>query len=100
MGADQHPTFEHFLLTDALPHTIHIANMASSNSPCTLTLDDGTHYDLSSLSSAKADYTATVGEREFKLNVCRAVVSELWSVDQPELVGGFIGRQNGDFSIG
>lgn len=74
--------------------------MASSDSPCTLTLADGTHYDLSSLSSASQDYTAKVGEREFKLNVCRAVVSELWKVDEPDKVGGSVGRQDGDFSIG
>lgn len=74
--------------------------MAASNTPCTLTLEDGTHYDLSSLSSAKQDYTSTVGDREFKLNVCRGVVSELWKVDQPESVGGFVSREGGDFSLG
>lgn len=74
--------------------------MATSDRPCTLTLDDGTHYDLSSLSSSKADYTAVVGEREYKLNVCRAVVGELWKVDDPDLVGGYTNRTRGDFSLG
>ena len=74
--------------------------MAESNTPCTLTLGDGTHYDLSSLSSASSDYVTKVGEREFKLNVCRAVVSELWNVDEPDKVGGFVGRDKGDFSLG
>lgn len=74
--------------------------MATSNAPCTLTLEDGTHYDLSSLSSAKEDYTTTVGDRTFKLNVCRSVVSELWKVDNPDKVGGFVSREGGDFSLG
>jgi cation-dependent mannose-6-phosphate receptor len=79
---------------------IPIAIMAKCHHPCTLTLDDGTHYDLSSLSSAKSDYTATVGEREYNLNVCRAVVGELYKVDDPELVGGYTTRDRGDFSLG
>jgi cation-dependent mannose-6-phosphate receptor len=74
--------------------------MAVSRTPCTLTLADGTHYDLSSLASAKEDYVTTVGERTYKLNVCRAVVSELWKVDDPSTVGGFTSREKGDFSLG
>lgn len=74
--------------------------MATSNTPCTLTLSDGTHYDLSSLASAKADYVAEVGLTSYKLNVCRGVVSELWHLDNPEDIGGFISRQEGDFSLG
>lgn len=68
--------------------------------PCTLTLPDGTHYDLTSLSSAKADYVATVGETSYKLNVCRSVVSELWTKKDPEKVAAFVTRPDGDFSLG
>jgi len=74
--------------------------MANSSSPCTLTLCHGTHYDLSSLASAKGDYEATVGKTVYKLNVCRNVVSELWNLDDPDTIGGFVGRENGDFSLG
>ncbi len=74
--------------------------MTSSDRPCTLTLPDGKHYDLSSLGSANADYTAEVGETSYKLNVCRGVVSELWHLDHPEDIGGFISRPDGDFSLG
>ena len=75
--------------------------MASSDKPCTLTLPDGTHYDLSPLRSAKADYTANVSDTIYKLNVCRGVVSELWQLDDPDDVGGFISRPGrGDFSLG
>lgn len=74
--------------------------MATSQMPCTLTLADGTHYDLSSLASAKADYTAEVGETSYKLNVCRGVVSELFQLDDPDTIGGFYSRSQGDFSLG
>lgn len=70
---------------------------------CTITLDDGTHYDLSPLSSAKADYEADTGNvtGTWKLNVCRAVIDELWNVEDAGEVGGFIRREDhGDFSIG
>lgn len=72
----------------------------AEDKPCTLTLPDGTHYDLTSLSSASADYTAEVGETSYKLNVCRNVVSEIWGVDDADRVGGFVNRPNGDFSLG
>jgi len=68
--------------------------------PCTLTLCHGTHFDLNGLSSATADYATTVGSSTYKLNVCRSVVSEVWKIDQPEEVGGFVNGTNGDFSIG
>lgn len=68
--------------------------------PCTLTLEDGRHYDLNALASAKADYTATAGETSYKLNVCRGVVSELWTKKDPEKVGAFVNRPDGDFSMG
>ena len=74
--------------------------MATSSKACTLTLPGGTHYDLSSLSSAKADYIANVNETSYKLNVCRGVVSELWQLDEPQNVGGFVSRPEGDFSLG
>ncbi|KAK8861528.1 hypothetical protein IAR55_002350 [Kwoniella newhampshirensis] len=70
------------------------------SNPCTVTLDDGTHYDLSSLSSAKADYVASVGDTIYNLNVCRGVVGELYKIDDPDTVGGFVRRQDGDFSLG
>jgi cation-dependent mannose-6-phosphate receptor len=74
--------------------------MSVTDAACTLTLPDGTHYDLSSLSSASADYVSLVGDLSYKLNVCRVVVSELWNVDEPESVGGFVSRVGGDFSLG
>lgn len=67
---------------------------------CTLTLPDGTHYDLNPLSSSSADYEAKVGDSTYKLNVCRGVVSELWKVDDPDNVAGFVSRPEGDFSLG
>ncbi|KAL1410371.1 hypothetical protein Q8F55_004379 [Vanrija albida] len=76
---------------------------------CTITLDDGTHYDLSSLASASADYTADAGDDKntYKLNVCRGVVTELWNVDEQDKVGGVIQRpssgdagERSDFSLG
>ncbi len=67
---------------------------------CTLTLADGTHYDLNPLSSAKGDYETIVNEAKYKLNVCRSVVSELWKVDDPDNVAGFVNREEGDFSLG
>lgn len=74
--------------------------MMEDDKPCTLTLADGTHYDLTSLSSASADYVAQVGETSYKLNVCRNVVSEIWLKDEPEKVAGFVSRPAGDFSLG
>ncbi|TXT10920.1 hypothetical protein VHUM_01671 [Vanrija humicola] len=61
---------------------------------CTITLEDGTHYDLSSLASASSDYTADAGadKNEYKLNVCRAVVSELWGIEETDKVAGVIKR--------
>lgn len=79
-----------------------LANMSADKEDrsCTLTFPDGTHYDLNPLSSASADYEAQVGSTTYKLNVCRAVVSELWKVDQPDNVAGFVSRPEGDFSLG
>ena len=71
-----------------------------SQDPCTLTLADGTHYDLSQLASAKSDYLVESEGLTYKLNVCRGVVSEMWKVDMPDTVGGFVTRQDGDFSLG
>ncbi|KAK4687626.1 cation-dependent mannose-6-phosphate receptor, partial [Tremellales sp. Uapishka_1] len=71
-----------------------------SDNACTLTLADGTHYDLTSLSSSSADYAAEASGTTYKLNVCRSIVSETWKLDQPEDVGGFISRPDGDFSLG
>lgn len=74
--------------------------------PCTITLEDGTHYDLSSLSSAAKDYEqeVAIGEHTTKylLNVCRNVVTEVWHIDEPSKVGGFFARpdEKGSFSIG
>lgn len=73
---------------------------------CTITLEDGTHYDLNLLSSGKEDYDVDIGNTEqgasYKLNVCRGVVSELWNIDDPDKVGGYIKRESGrgDFSLG
>ena len=77
-----------------------IALAMPDENPCTLTLGDGTHYDLSSLASASADYEAVVNGTSYKLNVCRGVVSELWKLDDPNTVGGFVKKDDGDFSLG
>ncbi|WRT65640.1 uncharacterized protein IL334_002585 [Kwoniella shivajii] len=69
-------------------------------SPCTITLEDGTHYDLSSLSSAKSDYLAQVGETSYNLNICRGVVGELHAVEDSDTVGGFVRKDDGDFILG
>lgn len=74
--------------------------MSDEDKPCTLTLPDGTHYDLSSLSSASADYVSEIGETSYKLNVCRNVVSEVWTKEDADKVAGFISRSSGDFSLG
>lgn len=77
-----------------------------ADQPCTITAPDGTHYDLNQLSTGKGDYEAAVGDAaaegvSYQLNVCRAVVSEPWNVEDASKVGGFIkGRGHGDFSIG
>lgn len=68
--------------------------------PCTLTLEDGTHYDLTQLASSKADYVAQVGDTTYSLNVCRSVVGELYKLDDPDQVGGFFRQADGDFSLG
>ncbi|WWC87820.1 uncharacterized protein L201_002712 [Kwoniella dendrophila CBS 6074] len=70
------------------------------SSPCTLTLEDGTHYDLSPLSSAKSDYIAQVGETSYNLNICRGVVGELHAVEDPDTVGGYVRKDDGDFVLG
>ncbi|BEI97628.1 hypothetical protein CcaverHIS631_0212170 [Cutaneotrichosporon cavernicola] len=82
-----------------------MADDKPQDKPCTITLEDGTFYDLNSLSTPKADYEADAGDVQgnlvYKLNVCRAVVSEPWNVDDASTVGGFInGRGQGDFSLG
>jgi cation-dependent mannose-6-phosphate receptor len=87
------------LLSVSIP-SLSITTTMAEDKPCTLTLADGTHYDLTSLSSASADYVAEVGETSYKLNVCRSVVSEIWMKESPELVGGFVSRPSGDFSLG
>ncbi|OCF42427.1 hypothetical protein I317_03802 [Kwoniella heveanensis CBS 569] len=70
------------------------------SSPCTVTLDDGTHYDLSPLASAQSDYIAKVGETSYNLNICRGVVGELHKVDDPDTVGGYVRTDAGDFVLG
>ena len=87
-------------LTIAPLSSIFYPFIMADDKACTLTLPDGTHYDLSSLSSASADYTSQVGETSYKLNICRNVVSEIWGVDDADKVGGFVNRPNGDFSLG
>ncbi|KAK6907286.1 hypothetical protein I203_101276 [Kwoniella mangroviensis CBS 8507] len=70
------------------------------SSPCTLTLDDGTHYDLSPLGSTQSDYIAQVGETSYNLNICRGVVGELHAVEDPDTVGGYVRKDQGDFVLG
>ncbi|CAK9785766.1 mannose 6-phosphate receptor domain-containing protein [Cutaneotrichosporon oleaginosum] len=82
-----------------------MADDKPADKSCTITLEDGTFYDLNQLSTAKADYEADAGDGQgelvYKLNVCRGVVSEPWNVEDAPNVGGFInGRGHGDFSLG
>lgn len=74
--------------------------MSDDAAPCTLTLPDGTHYDLSSLSNAKKDYSLTVDGLDYNLNVCRDVIHELWNVGEQEHVGAVVTHSKGDFSMG
>ncbi|OWT35456.1 hypothetical protein J008_07055 [Cryptococcus neoformans] len=68
--------------------------------PCTLTLEDGTYYDLTQLASAKGDYVANVGDITYILNVCRKVVSQTYRIDEPENVGALMRDGYVDFSMG
>jgi cation-dependent mannose-6-phosphate receptor len=82
-----------------------MADDKPADKPCTITLEDGTFYDLNQLSTPKADYEADAGDAQgnlvYKLNVCRGVVSEPWNIDDASTVGGFInGRGHSDFSLG
>ncbi|XAO26989.1 hypothetical protein I312_105830 [Cryptococcus bacillisporus CA1280] len=47
-----------------------------------------------------SDYVAQVGDTTYSLNVCRSVVSELYKLDDPDKVGGFLRQADGDFSLG
>ncbi|CAE6451808.1 unnamed protein product [Rhizoctonia solani] len=75
---------------------------AADLAPCTGE-DDAGYYDLSPLKSKK-DYTFTSESgRNFSLNVCQGVQSELWHpqhVDKTETIGGYVRMDHGDFSIG
>ncbi|KAH8111868.1 mannose 6-phosphate receptor domain-containing protein [Phellopilus nigrolimitatus] len=79
------------------------ATNAAENEPKSCTAHDCGHsYDLSPL-SASSDYVFTSHTgRNFTLNVCRSVVSDLWNprVDRPQDVGGFTRGARGDISIG
>ena len=86
--------------------------------PCTVQSCHNS-YDLSAL-SARCDYTYSLAAhvtdlfyssdyvfesfsgRNFTLNVCKPVVSEMWNpkVDNPKQVGGFVRGAHGDLSIG
>ncbi|KAL5519594.1 hypothetical protein ACEPAH_1277 [Sanghuangporus vaninii] len=73
----------------------------SEQKPCAAHMC-GRQYDLSPLSSS-SDYIITSHSgRNFTLNVCRSVISDLWNprVDRPQDVGGFFRGDHGDFSIG
>ncbi|CEL63645.1 Putative mannose 6-phosphate receptor-like protein C530,09c OS=Schizosaccharomyces pombe (strain 972 / ATCC 24843) GN=SPBC530.09c PE=3 SV=1 [Rhizoctonia solani AG-1 IB] len=75
---------------------------AADLAPCTGE-DDAGYYDLSPLRSNK-DYkfTSETG-RNFSINVCQGVKSELWNpqhVDKKDTIGGFVRADHGDFSIG
>ncbi|KAJ1302449.1 hypothetical protein OPQ81_002767 [Rhizoctonia solani] len=75
---------------------------AADLAPCTGE-DEAGYYDLSPLKSNK-DYTFTSESgRNFSLNVCQGVKSELWNpldIDKKETIGGFVRAGHGDFSIG
>ncbi|KAJ6467562.1 hypothetical protein C8R47DRAFT_1024947, partial [Mycena vitilis] len=62
----------------------------------------GKYYDLNGLQVGK-DYTLkTAGGHELVLSACKSVSHETWGlkVQDPALVGGFVRRDHGDFSIG
>ncbi|KAJ7149227.1 hypothetical protein C8R43DRAFT_1236564 [Mycena crocata] len=62
----------------------------------------GKYYDLNGLQAGK-DYTLkTPGGHEMVLSACKSVSHETWGlkVEDPALVGGFIRRDHGDFSMG
>ncbi|KAJ7609184.1 hypothetical protein DFH06DRAFT_1485893 [Mycena polygramma] len=62
----------------------------------------GKYYDLNGLQVGK-DYTLkTAGGHEMVLSACKSVSHETWGlkVQDPALVGGFVRRDHGDFSIG
>ncbi|KAJ7084545.1 hypothetical protein B0H15DRAFT_910828 [Mycena belliarum] len=69
--------------------------------PCT-GRNAGKYYDLNRLQAGK-DYTLTTpGGNELVLSACKSVSHETWGlkVQDPALVGGFVRRGHGDFSIG
>lgn len=96
----------HARVSSFLSSTTSAMSDEKPDKPCTLTLEDGTHFDLNPLSSAKQDYVANSGNNDtiYKLNVCRSVVDELWNIDDPDKVGGVVkrkgGEHHGDFSLG
>ncbi|KAF8604915.1 mannose 6-phosphate receptor domain-containing protein [Ceratobasidium sp. AG-I] len=75
---------------------------AADPAPCTGEDDTG-YYDLSPLMANKDYKFKSQGGREFTLNVCQGIKSELWNpieVEKPKDIGGFVRAGHGDFSIG
>ncbi|KAJ6566774.1 hypothetical protein B0H19DRAFT_1374200 [Mycena capillaripes] len=62
----------------------------------------GKYYDLNSLQSAKDAELKTPEGHEMVLSACKSVSHETWGlkVEDPGLVGGFVRRAHGDFSMG
>ncbi|TCD70112.1 hypothetical protein EIP91_004841 [Steccherinum ochraceum] len=67
--------------------------------PCT-THADGQYFDLNPLKSSKDYVFKAPSGQEYNINVCRAVATETWAVDKPEVIAGFTRHDHGDFSIG
>ncbi|KAK7036183.1 PLCXc domain-containing protein [Favolaschia claudopus] len=73
----------------------------ADDKPCT-GRNAGKFYDLNSLQSAK-DYTMKTAQgHELVLSACKSVSHETWGlkVQDPGIVGGFVRRGHGDFSLG
>ncbi|KAJ7728149.1 mannose 6-phosphate receptor domain-containing protein, partial [Mycena maculata] len=62
----------------------------------------GKYYDLNPLQAGKDYELTTPGGLELVLSACKSVSHETWGlkVQDPGLVGGFIRRAHGDFSMG
>ncbi|KAK0461741.1 mannose-6-phosphate receptor binding domain-containing protein [Desarmillaria tabescens] len=86
-----------FLFLLSLSCSISVAT--ADEKPCTTHASNGDYFDLNPLKASK-DYTfSSPGGKEFRINVCRSVASEIWGLDDPD-VGGVVRRDHGDFSLG
>ncbi|KAJ6549074.1 hypothetical protein DFH09DRAFT_1169662 [Mycena vulgaris] len=85
-----------FLLSLAL-----IPSTRAEEKPCT-GHNAGKYYDLNRLQAGKDYELKTPAGNELILSACKSVSHDTWAlkVQDPGLVGGFVRRGHGDFSIG